>query len=194
MRIGLIRHFPVEEPLPSGWRTAGELHAWRKQYDSSPAVIGQVDAGTLPWSVCLSSDLRRALATAEAAFTGPIEVTPLLREPEFAEFQTGAMRFPIWVWRWVFRLTWMTGHESQRSGRDDFHRRVRAVADRLETEGKDILVVSHAGMMAYLSAELRRRGFSGPKLRVPKHAELYVYEKTPVRRPRSATTPSPSDT
>jgi hypothetical protein len=42
---------------------------------------------------------------------------------------------------------------------------------------QDTLVVSHAGMMAYLSAELRRRGFAGPKLRWAKHATAYIYEK-----------------
>ena len=42
---------------------------------------------------------------------------------------------------------------------------------------QDTLVVSHAGIMAYLSSELRRRGFAGPKLRIAKHATAYVYEK-----------------
>jgi len=54
---------------------------------------------------------------------------------------------------------------------------VKQVADLLESMRHDVLVVSHAGMMAYLSAELQRRGFIGPKLRTPRHAVLYVYEK-----------------
>ena len=51
----------------------------------------------------------------------------------------------------------------------------------------DTLVVSHAGMMAYLSADLRRRGYSGPKLRIAKHATLYTYEKNPVPMPAKTT-------
>jgi hypothetical protein len=32
-------------------------------------------------------------------------------------------------------------------------------------------------MMIYLTKELSRRGFTGPKLRMPENAVLYVYEK-----------------
>ncbi|HEX5218863.1 MAG TPA: hypothetical protein VFZ59_04800 [Verrucomicrobiae bacterium] len=46
---------------------------------------------------------------------------------------------------------------------------------------RDTLVVSHAGVMMYLSDELRRRGFAGPKLRTPKHAIAYIYERPDTR-------------
>ena len=178
MRIGLIRHFPVAEPLPAGWKTAAELAEWRQRYDLANTLIGQADLGTGVWDRCLASDLPRAEATARAIFSGSIELTDLLREPEFAPFRTGRLRLPVWLWRWVLMLTWLTGHRSQRACRDDFRRRVQAAADCLCALNGDTLVVSHAGMMAYLSAELRRRGFSGQKLRVAEHAKLYIYEKT----------------
>lgn len=139
---------------------------------------------SIGWDECLSSDLDRAVATASAIFNGPIEKTALLREPELAQFQTGALRLPVWGWRWILRLSWMSGHRSQRSGRDDFRRRVLALADLLERKSGSILVVSHAGMMAYLSAELRRRGFAGPKLRIAQHAKLYLYERLPAATTR----------
>jgi len=176
MRIGLLRHFPVEQPIISGWKTAAEIHAWRHQYDASPAIPGECDIGNC-WAECLSSDLERTLSTASAVFSGDIQATALLREPELARFNTGKLRLPMWVWRWILRFTWMTGHSSQRAGRDEFQKRVNQVADLLESMRHDVLVVSHAGMMAYLSAELQRRGFVGPKLRIPRHAVLYVYEK-----------------
>lgn len=179
MRIGLIRHFRVEQPLPSGWMTAGGLHLWRTRYDSARVLPVPLDLGAEVWSACISSDLERAIATAKAAYAGGIEVTPLLREPELAEFRTRRLRLPIWLWRWVLRLSWMTGHRSQRQCRDDFRLRVSAMADALERRDGNTLVVSHAGMMAYLSAELTKRGYAGPKLQVPEHARLYVYEKSP---------------
>ena len=180
MRVGLLRHFPAEEKLPQGWRKAAELDAWRRKYDESPAIIGTADLGRLQWDECITSDLGRTLATANAVFAGPIEKTALLREPQFAPFQTGNLRLPIWLWRWVLRLSWMSGHRSQRASRDEFRQRIKAVAAILEAKSWDVLVVSHAGMMAYLSAELRRRGFVGPKLRIPEHATLYVYERAPA--------------
>lgn len=178
MRIGLLRHFPVVERFPTGWRTAADLHAWIERYDKAETAVGEFDVGGVPWSACISSDLPRACITAREVFPGDVECTPLLREPQFAQFQTGSLRLPMALWRWVLRLSWMTGHKSQRASRDDFRRRVLAMAERLTVAEQDTLVVSHAGMMAALSAELRRRGFQGPKLRIAKHATVYIYEST----------------
>ena len=179
MRIGLIRHFLVEQPLPRGWVTAAELHQWMTRYDAARVIPATIDLGFAGWSACMSSNLERAIVTAKAAYRGEIEITPLLREPELAQFRTGALRLPVWAWRWVLRFSWMTGHRSQRQSRDDFQSRVSALADALESREEDTLVVSHAGMMAYLSAALTKRGFVGPKLRVAQHARLYVYERLP---------------
>jgi broad specificity phosphatase PhoE len=177
VRIGLLRHFPVEQKLPSGWRTAADLQAWRERYEMAQACVGEFDLGGVVWQACISSDLPRARITASAVFRGEIRYTSLLREPEFGQFTTGDLRLPVWAWQWLLRLSWMTGHQSQRAGRDEFRRRVLAVADQLSASDQDTLVVSHAGMMAYLSAELRRRGFAGPRLRIAKHATAYIYEK-----------------
>jgi hypothetical protein len=55
---------------------------------------------------------------------------------------------------------------------------VRAVvADHLCDRRGDVLAVSNAGMMAMLAAELRRRGFTGPRLRIAAHARAYVYAR-----------------
>lgn len=178
MRVGLVRHLPVELALPRGWRTSGELEAWQRSYNLSPTLPVPTDLGPTAWTKCLCSDLPRAVTTAKAAYSGPIETTPLLREVEFAPFRTGGLRLPVIVWGWLLRLAWMTGHPSQRACRDDFRRRVNAVADLLAQQSGDVLVVSHAGLMAYLSAELRRRGFTGPKLRIAPHATLFVYERS----------------
>ena len=178
MRIGLLRHFPVTEPLPSGWRTAGELHDWRERYDAAEVQVGKFELGGIDWQKCLASDLSRAQRTAAEVFSGDVEPTELLREAEFTQFQTGNLRLPVLAWRWMIRGAWITGHNSQRSCRDDLRRRVQTMADRLSAAEEDTLVVSHAGMMLYLSAELRRRGFVGPKLRIAKHATAYVYERS----------------
>lgn len=180
MRIGLLRHFPVESGFPTRWITATELHAWRTRYDLSDARIVEFDLGGVPWQTCISSDLPRARITAKTVFNGKIAHTESLREPQVRQFQTGRLRLPFWAWRWILRVSWMTGHRSQRPCRDEFKARVAAVADRLTGMKQDILVVSHAGMMAYLSKELRRRGFSGPSLRIAETAKIYIYERNPL--------------
>ncbi|HRY51081.1 MAG TPA: histidine phosphatase family protein [Candidatus Paceibacterota bacterium] len=179
IRIGLLRHFPVEHGMPSGWMTAAELRQWQIAYDASAVKVARVDVGDYPWKRCLSSDLHRAYVTAQAAFDGPIDRTPLLREAEPAQFNTGRLCLPIPVWRWLLRLAWMTSHRSQRAARDDFRNRVLQVAELLAKSPEDTLVVSHAGLMIYLRPELVRRGFQGPKFTLPEHVKLYVFEKNP---------------
>lgn len=181
MRLGLIRHFAVDQSWPTGWPTAAELHDWRARYERAPVQPGPVVGNARSWDGCLCSDLARARTTAQAVFAGPIEATPLLREVEFACFRTGRLRLPVWLWGWIFRGAWLMGHRSQRRQRDAFLGRVRAAADLLEARQGNLLVVSHAGMMVYLGAELRRRGFVGPRLRMPDHARLYVFERVPSR-------------
>jgi broad specificity phosphatase PhoE len=177
VRIGLLRHFPVDQRFPAGWRTAADLQAWRERYDMAEGLVGEFDLGGVAWRACISSDLPRACMTAKAVFQGEVEETALLREPQFAPFQTGNLRLPVWVWQWLLRLSWMTGHSSQRACRDEFRGRILAVADRLNALDRDTLVVAHAGIMAFLSVELRRRGYVGPKFRIAKHATVYIYEK-----------------
>ena len=177
MRIGLMRHFPVAEGLPTGWMTSDQLQEWRVRYEASDVHPRAVDVGPLPWPKCYSSDLKRAYTTARAAHAGEIIQSPLLREVDFLPMPTGRLSLPVWAWHWVLRAAWLTAHSSQRSARDEFRNRVLAVANLLEAEPEDTLVVSHAGMMAYLRKELVRRGFRGPEFRIADHARLYVFER-----------------
>lgn len=177
MRIGLVRHFPVTEPWPRGWVTSEELQRWRVRYDAAEPIVGPIDVSAVKWQRCFSSDLKRAYVTAQKAFSGTITQTPLLREVETLPCAPARWRLPLWGWRWVFRLAWLSGHKSQRPARDDLQRRIRELADLLEAEPVDTLVVSHAGVMIFLRKELVRRGFTGPKFGLAENARLYVFER-----------------
>jgi broad specificity phosphatase PhoE len=186
VRIGLMRHFRVEEPLPVGWKTAAQLLEWRDRYEAATVIPSQIDLGQVAWSKCLSSDMRRAFATAQAAHAGTITQTPLLREMSLNPFRTGWLSLPVWMWHWVLRGAWLTSHPSQRSALEDFRKRIDQVAEMLDTEQDDTLVVSHAGVMMFLRKELLRRGFNGPVFRIAEHARLYVYErKKPLSQTRA---------
>jgi broad specificity phosphatase PhoE len=164
--------------MPGGWMTAEHLLNWRVEYDASTAIAGPIDAGSEVWRRCLSSDMQRAYVTAKAAYSGEITQTPLLREPDMPNFQTGNLSLPVWIWEWVLRFAWITSHPSMRTARDEFMNRVKSVGDLLDRSAEDTLVVSHAGMMAYLRKDLIRRGFSGPKFKLAEHARLYVFERS----------------
>lgn len=177
MRIGLVRHFPVQEPWPRGWVNSADLQQWRGRYDASEPIVGPIRVSAVAWQRCFSSDLKRAYVTAQAAYSGTIIQTPLLREADVPVLLTGKLRLPVWGWRLLLRFAWFTGHKSQRAARDEFHRRIKAIADLLEQEPVDTLVVSHAGVMFFLRKELLRRGFSGPKFGLAETARLYVFER-----------------
>lgn len=177
LRIGLLRHFPVPLGMPSGWLSARDLQRWRADYDSAEVAVGAFDLGGIDWQHCLASDLPRTRRTAAEVFAGTIEHTALLREPSLPDFRTGGLRLPALGWQLLWRGAWLLNHASQRATRADFERRVAAAADHLCGLRGDVLVVSHAGMMAMLSAELRRRGFTGPRLRIAAHARAYVYSR-----------------
>jgi broad specificity phosphatase PhoE len=177
MRIGLVRHFPVTEAWPRGWLTSDDLQQWRRRYEAAEPIVGTIDVSGVAWQRCFSSDLRRAHVTARAAYAGNIVTTPWLREAEFLPFATGRLRLPVWGWQTLLRLAWLTGHKSQRPARDEFRQRIRAMADLLEGERVDTLVVSHAGVMFFLRKELLRRGFTGPRFKLAEHAKLYLFER-----------------
>jgi broad specificity phosphatase PhoE len=177
MRIGLLRHFPVDMPQPQGWITSAELRDWQTKYDEADVRVCSYTLGDIAWKHCISSDLLRATSTAKVVYQGDFHTTATLREPQIGEFGTGSLRLPLWAWRLLLRLTWMTGHRSQRASRDDFKQRVKSMVDQLRTSETDTLVVCHAGMMMFLAKELKAHGFSGPKMGIPKHAHVYVYQR-----------------
>lgn len=179
IRIGLMRHLEVAMPMPTGWLSASDLTRWRTRYDEAGVNESPLETGGIAWQRCLSSDLPRAMRTAQLVFAGEVEATPLLREPEVAEFRTGRLRLPQAGWRWLLRAAWMTGHASQDAARREFLSRVSHVADQvIATAREDTLIVSHAGIMVFLRSALVRAGFTGPSFRLAAHGKLYLFERT----------------
>jgi broad specificity phosphatase PhoE len=179
VRIGLIRHFEVTKPMPSGWLTLLDLTRWREAYDEAEIIPRELDLGGIEWRECFSSDLPRAYITAQAAFPGAIKQLSELREPQVLQFQSGNLKLPFGAWRWILRLAWMSSHSSQRAIKEEFMARVRALADDIIANAQeDTLIVSHAGIMAFLRKELLRLGFAGPKFGLAQNGKLYVFEKT----------------
>ncbi len=182
IRIGLIRHFEVQKPMPRGWFTWGELAAWREEYERTEIIARQIDLGGIAWSRCFSSDLPRAYATAQAAFTGDILQMPELREPQVDAFRTGDLKLPFPVWKWMLRLAWMSSHSSQRNAKTAFMAKVRHVTDEIIIKAQeDTLIVSHAGVMMFLRKELVKLGFTGPSFKVAENGRLYVFERGGAR-------------
>lgn len=179
MKIGLVRHFEVTLGIPNRqWMTPEQIAQWMNDYDVADIRLGRVDLGDICWTRCISSDSPRALKTAQAIFPGPIEPTPMLREPALRPIARANIRMPFPFWKMMLRIAWMTSHRSQRDAKTAFLQNVKTFAyDVLPQCGENTLVVGHAGFMFFLRKELLRQGYRGPKFSVPENGKLYVFEK-----------------
>ncbi|MCP8967553.1 histidine phosphatase family protein [Ectobacillus ponti] len=177
MKVGLMRHFRVcHETLGKRSVAQDELFQWIAAYDAA-AVEMNWPAGSMNWQQCFTSDMPRALATAEAFCQGEIIATGLLREiPVYPLFRQNR-RLPGWLWLPLLRLAWLFGHPSQREGKQEVESRLELVLESIVQSGEDTLIVSHGALMVVMQRLLRKRGFHGPKLRRPGNGELYIFER-----------------
>ena len=79
MKIGLIRHFKVNN-ISSKFMTSKGFKEWVVLYDNADVIQNEIDISNVEWNKCYTSDMPRALKTAEAIFKGEVITMPELRE------------------------------------------------------------------------------------------------------------------
>jgi len=163
------------------WRIVApdDVLRWQDQYDASDIEFKDVDLGGIPWLRCYTSDLPRAVQTAEQIYSGTIVQWKELREVRLSPIKS---RFPMpfFLWSTVLRIAILFNHQSQLDRKRIVEERVRKLLDRIVAEMKstdNILIVSHGALMYVMRRELRRRGFHGPTFQTPENGKLYVFEK-----------------
>lgn len=180
MRIGLVRHFKVKKGLPvKQWITPVELTQWFAEYDQSDVEYKEVDLGDLIWKNCYSSDMPRAVKTAESIYGGgKVIVTKELREIQHPKFEKiSTRRMPFIVWALLVRFTWYMNHHAYVENRRAAQKRINSFLNRMELHGEDVLLVCHAGLMIEMRKELVRRGFRGPSFSTAENGRLYIFQK-----------------
>lgn len=176
MKIGLVRHFPLHQPFLKGWVTQTEVLQWFDEYSMAPVQKMHLDL-TADWHGCFTSQLPRAVATANTIFSGTIVQTEMLNEPHpRAIFQTN-IKMPFLLWDMVLRWAIKRNHPSQPHGKMLIEKHIQVLLQRLFYEEKNVLIVIHAITMEILSDYLIKHGFKGKKLSNPKNGILYLYEK-----------------
>ena len=161
VKVGLVRHFRVKHDYPPKLLvTPDEVADWFLGYDAADIEYGHVDLSGGNWQHCFCSDLPRAIKTAEAIFKGDIVVLEDL------------------VWAVLVRLVWYLKSHPNVETRRAVRERSRRVIDQVLRADGDSLIVSHAALMPFLRAELRRRGFRGPWFGQAANGLLYVFERT----------------
>lgn len=155
------------------WLTFEEMDQWFAAYDAAEVEQGRVDLGGIEWDLCFTSDMVRAVRTAELIYDGKTVRTELLRELERPAFRT-RLKLPFLMWAVLVRIRWKV----ESSWRRQIRQRVSAIlAEIMACGDANVLIVGHGGIMIYLADELRQRGFQGPRIQRPENGKLYVFEE-----------------
>ncbi|BBI31329.1 histidine phosphatase family protein [Cohnella abietis] len=176
MKIGLVRHFKVMKDYPKGKRySASDVTQWFQEYDLAEIEEGSTDLCGIEWNQCLVSDMTRARITAEKIFEGTILVKADLREIPAPKFTT-KLKLPFLGWLILIRLSVLMNRQTRQDIKIAKERINKVLDEAVASDLENVLIVSHAALMMYMSRELIKRGFHGPKLGYPTNGKLYVFE------------------
>lgn len=177
MYIGLVRHFKVDCNAQA-FMTSDDFEKWVIEYDNSDIIENKCKTENIKWDKCFSSDLPRAIKTSETIFKGEIVKTQLLREVPLSPICKTNLKLPHRFWCILARIAWIFKHKSQAETKKDTQKRINEFLNSLDKElDTNTLIVCHGFFMKTLERELKRRGFRGKNISIPKNGTLYLYKK-----------------
>lgn len=179
MNLGLVRHFKVDYQPDNRWMTSEQFNQWVERYDYSDICVSAFLDCDLKWDICLSSDLHRAVKTAEFIYEGPVIKTAQLREIGMSWPSQSSFKLHYYAWQILARLAWYFSYPSQEESRRGTGLRARQFIDHIEENYREsnVLIVSHGAFMRCLTQELLRRGYQGKRPYTPENGKLYTYVK-----------------
>lgn len=177
MKIGLIRHFKVKYNYPFNMRGT-TIEKEMEKYDNNDLETKPVDLLDLKWNMCFSSDLSRAMRTAQSIYKGDIVISEKLREVEISD-RINSSRFPVPFLFFKERVRWLANWgvhpESYGETLNRADEIVKYVISRFGD--KNVLIVSHAFFILAMQKILFRNGFEAKKIIYPRNAVLYLFSK-----------------
>jgi hypothetical protein len=175
MRIGLVRHFKVNHPIPKGFLIGYKtLTDWFTQYDEADIHHAIFDNQGINWELCYASPMRRAYKTAQHIHKGEILLHDDLCEVNILSLMNKKRRLPIIIWAILIKRKTLSVNSITEATRKKL---VDFVDMILKKKEKEILIVSHGFIMMLLQQELLARGFSGKKFSNPANGKMYVFER-----------------
>ncbi len=177
MKIGLLRHFRVENEAPKICNSE-EYDQACFQYDRCEIIENDCPTTTEDYSICYCSSLKRAVDTARRVFNKEIIPTAELAEvPIRAIFKT-TLRLPFALWNIINRIGWLLNFKILPETRKQTKKRAARFLNKiLESDHKSILIVSHGFFMLTLQEELIKRGFKGDRIINARHGRLYEFNE-----------------
>ena len=153
MRVWIISSGEAAIKSP-GRGTFGEYNAWRERALDGGVEKTEGHRVEASGRKLLCSPRLSARETAERLVSGAeADIVPLLDELPRPQTRSG-ISLPFWLWGILVWLRSLFGE-----GKKEARRRADALIDRLESEGKDCILLSHPAMIAALMDALRVRGY-----------------------------------
>lgn len=168
-RFWLVRHGPTHAKAMIGWTDlAADL--------SDTAALTRLSAHLPPKAPVISSDLSRAIATADALGDRPrLPHDPALREIHFGQWETRTFADIDAEAPSLIRAFWETPGDIRPPGGEswnDLTTRTWSALDRLHGTAPDLIVVAHFGPI--LAALQRAAGLTAPQVFAHKIDNLSV--------------------
>jgi broad specificity phosphatase PhoE len=177
MKIGLVRHFEVIHSSKKLVNSA-EFNEWVSQYDIADVKQSPVDLGDNNWDLCFSSDLHRALQTAQRISNCKIVTTDCLREVPISPILNTNLRLPVPLWLGLGRMGWIFSNRSQPESRLQTVKRINGLLTQiLSLKESNILLVTHGFLMGLIQKELLNNGFRGERFVKARNGIIYVFQK-----------------
>src|SRR5687767_2385775 len=142
MRIGLVRHFKVNQAFPEKrLLTKSDVINWFADYDSTPEIeYKKVDLSNIQWKYCYSSPMLRAINTANYIFDGQITEIPELKELDILHRLSDKWKLPFLAWGLIVRIKSFSPNKDTAA----FKNEIIAFVDKIIAGNEsDVLIVSH---------------------------------------------------
>ncbi len=160
MKIILIRQADADMTWDARYDAASFERTVGKQRECAAVRVSVSRSDASSYRIYTGTG-RTARETAELLFTfsEPPEATPLLDDVPLRAFRNTETPLPLWLWRAMAEVQWRVGDRRQGESKKDAERRVGQLADRIETEEQDCVIICGGLTMTALRSVLRRRGF-----------------------------------
>lgn len=176
MKIGLVRHFHVQKPLPEKkLLSRDDVIQWFAEYDHTETLdYKHVDLAGIPWQHCYASPMHRAVSTAQHIYTGPISKITALQELNILHQLPGRIRLPFLFWSTLVHVKSFFSNPDT----DAFRNNIRAFLDTIMARpDSNILIISHWFVMRVMQQELIKRKFTGNRSKSIDNGTLYLFER-----------------
>ena len=160
MKIILIQQAATDMEWTARYDAASFERAVEEERGRAVADVSVTRSSAAAYRVYTGTS-RACRETAELLFDfgDPPEATPLLDDVPVRAFRDSGRPLPLGLWKTMAEAQWRFGSSRQPETKRATELRVGRLADRIESEERDCIVICRGLTMTALRSVLRRRGF-----------------------------------